>query len=223
VPAATSAASSGATIRICPGVYPGRSDIVDKDLTIIGAGAEQTILDGQNAGPFVLDFNSTTSTVRALTVTGGRTSTPGEWGGGVRVSAVPGGADVTLEDVHLRGNRGSAGGGIAVSGFALLRRCRLEGNTAINEGGGVFVFEDSTARLEDCVVTGNFAEEGGGLYNRGGTLQVTNSTEVTLNTATEGVGAGGGVNNAGGGSFTLSGGSTVTGNIPDDCVGTMAC
>ena len=66
------------------------------------------------------------------------------------------------------------------------------------------------------MVDGNEAGTGGGIDNAQGTVNLTDDSSVTGNTATGGAGSGGGILNAG--TVTIDGSSSVEGNTPDDCV-----
>jgi predicted outer membrane repeat protein len=70
--------------------------------------------------------------------------------------------------------------------------------------------------LVSSTVTNNTAVSGGGVYNQG-TLSLQSSA-IRMNTATGGPGSGGGVFNEGG-TVTIDANSTVSDNVPDDCVG----
>jgi predicted outer membrane repeat protein len=69
----------------------------------------------------------------------------------------------------------------------------ISGNTARGSGGGIYV--KGPMALLGSTVTGNSAgEEGGGIFHERGSGRVS-----------------------------LDAGSSVTGNVPDNCVGTSAC
>jgi predicted outer membrane repeat protein len=102
-----------------------------------------------------------------------------------------------------------------------VRSSTVSGNTYDGNGGGIF--NEATDSLEGTVnlisasVSGNTAVSGGGVYNQG-LLFLTSGSHITMNTATGGVGSGGGVF-LDGGSVTLDATSTVSGNTPDDFAG----
>jgi hypothetical protein len=194
---AVDAATPGATIQLCPGTYLTKTGI-NKSLTVVGAGPGEggTVLDGQGLTG-VIDINlgeGEELVLRRLTITGGVQ----EFGAGIYYSS---GGIVTLEDVHVTGNHSSVrGGGIRNAGVMTLTNSHVSGNSA---------------------------SLGGGIANQGGTLTLSDSSTVTDNTATGGAGSGGGIHNdvddPDGGTVAVIGGSSVTGNAPDDCVGTDAC
>jgi hypothetical protein len=96
-----------------------------------------------------------------------------------------------------------------------VRSSTISGNTA-EVGGGIYNRSQATARLISSTVGNNTAVTGGGVYNQG-TLTLESSA-ITSNTATGGPGSGGGVFNEGG-TVILDSNSTISNNIPDDCVG----
>ena len=104
---------------------------------------------------------------------------------------------VTLNGCTLYGNSaGSQGGGIFNGGVANLSGCTLADNSAF-WGGGIFI-RSRTATISGTVVgpatvnnillQGNSAQQGGGIYVQGGTLYVKNSSTITGNTAPAGSG-----------------------------------
>lgn len=129
--AAVAAAVAGDLIDIGPGSYF-EPVVVDKSISLVGAGAASTIIDG-SLGMRPLKFvGAITASVQALSCAHG---TPSEnSGGGLRVE---GGAIVTAQD------------------------CAFRDNTAIYDGGGFFVWQASQLALIDCAFTGNFAGNNG--------------------------------------------------------------
>ncbi len=153
----------------------GDLDIRD-DVDIVGAGAELTRIDAQgidrvfDIGP---DGVLASATMQRLTVSGGSRLAP--WadaeGGGIRVGYR---GALTLSDAIVRDNRAAqAGGGIVSRGFLVVRRSRIEHNSALSEGtafaeglgGGVAVggSETAFAWLSETMVLANQAHEGGGV------------------------------------------------------------
>src|SRR4030095_426961 len=130
---AIGAASSGATIEICPGTYFEHVRVAGKTLTLEGAGADATILDGSGAGIVISAQHGTVLTVRGITIQHGNAR-----GGGGGISA--GTANVlTVEDSvvsenHADGNAGGiAGPGL---GSAYVTRTIVRDNDAGGSGGG---------------------------------------------------------------------------------------
>ncbi|WP_028187982.1 right-handed parallel beta-helix repeat-containing protein [Salinispora pacifica] len=149
----------------------------------------------------------------------------------------------TVVDSTITGNRSSNFAGIQVDGQLTLKRVKITNNTASSGfAGGLFVGPDSTAVVEDGLIQGNTslsslgggvynfsvlvmrntkvignqAEEGGGIYNSGGTVTLFN-TQVVKNIAT--VDGGGIVNNGGTVDLNTATGTIVIKNRPNNCVG----
>jgi uncharacterized protein YjbI with pentapeptide repeats len=222
VAAAVAAAASGDTILICPGAYRTNVTISNKNLTIVGSGSgpDGTILDGGDVGR-VFIFTPADTTLRRLTVTRGRA-----FGGAGILNSEPTPATagvLTLEDVHLTGNRATnRGGGITALGTVMIRNSRVTDNVSGVSGGGID--SEATVTLDATTVSGNDSGAGGGIINHK-TLHLINGSTVTGNDATGGgpLGTGGGINNRPGATVTLSADSSVTANEPDNCTGAAAC
>jgi hypothetical protein len=98
----------------------------------------------------------------------------------------------------------------------------ISGNSSQSNGGGI-LNESATVVLNDnSQVVGNVASLGGGIYNAGsssglGSASVTMNgvSKITGNTATGG--QGGGVYSEPESTVTLNDGSSITGNVPDNC------
>ncbi|MBO7725759.1 MAG: hypothetical protein J6S40_04770, partial [Thermoguttaceae bacterium] len=114
---------------------------------------------------------------------------------------------VSLIGLTMTGGKAENGGGVAVGTALKLTNCKVTGNTATNDGGGIYVFRSGNVTVTSSIVEKNTASNhyGGGIYNAG-TLKVTSSV-IKANSAVKQVG--GGIYNSG--SMTLVG-STVSGN-----------
>ena len=112
--------------------------------------------------------------------------------------------NVAISGVTIRdGNSGSDSGGIQNFGTLTLTNSTVSGNTANDNGGGIFS-AGGTLTITNSTVSGN-SGEGGGIHNGGGTLTITNST-VSDNIAGD---KGGGIRNDG--TLTITN-STVSDN-----------
>jgi hypothetical protein len=102
---------------------------------------------------------------------------------------------VTLTDCTVKDNiADQGGGGIASSGVLRLTNTTVLGNTSKYNSGGGIVGGGREMIIEDCTVTGNAAAvDGGGIYHGWSGSP---------------------------GTFSLRG-TTVTGNTPNNCVGTI--
>ena len=112
-------------------------------------------------------------------------------------------ATVTLTDCTLSGNRahdGGAynGGGQTYGGGATFSNCILKGNTAVDRGGAIALY-NSLVNVTNCTLVGNSAHQGGGIA--GGSMRLDHTTFIG-NTAIDG-----------GGIFTGIGGGASDGFI----------
>jgi CSLREA domain-containing protein len=184
----------------------GDLDITD-NLTLNGAGAMSTIIDG-NSLDRVFEVITGTGNISGITVRNGNTTSTG---GGILNSS-----NLILSEVTISGNTAVHGGGIDnFPGASLtLSRSTVSGNTAISFGGG---FRDrSTSVLTNVTVSGNAADEGGGISLRDGAtlLNVT----VTANSAVQG----GGIQSQGLPSASTVKNTIIAGNpIGGDCDGAL--
>lgn len=168
---------------------------LDVPMTIHGAGARETIIDGQQLDRVFELSAGADSRLTDLTVTGGDGNT---MGGGIYAQA-----HLRLERVHIMGNRASGGGGIFVNplGSLSLNDSTVSHNIANGQAGGIRIDTRGTITnstishnqalgLADPVLMGTgvpFAfAQGGGVDVRGlGTVLIRNST-IAFNRAAAG-------------------------------------
>lgn len=174
IAAAVDTATDGDTIYLCAGTYAIEStiDLSGETITLKGAGAARTILDGGgdnqilvSAGAVVvsdLTFHDgfadlggaieagTTATVSNSTFTDNVASTAG----GAIVAYV----EVTVTSSTFTGNSADLGGAIASSTTATVTSSTFTGNSA-DLGGAIFAF---TATVTSSTFTRNMASEHGG-------------------------------------------------------------
>jgi CSLREA domain-containing protein len=168
------------------------------DLTLIGAGAESTLIDGNQIDRVFRIHSPAVVLLSGLTI---------QRGGIINIGTL------TLENCTLSGNSARQGGGIynQTGGTLTLKNCTLSGNLADDGGGGIYNQTGGTLTLENCTLSGNLARnglDGGGIYNQtGGTLTLKNCT-LSGNSAGQG---GGGIYNQTGGTLTLKN-CTLSGN-----------
>lgn len=190
---------------------------VHTQLSILGAGKNSTIIDG-NADDRVLDLFAKTK-IKRVKIQNGVTA---ENGGGIKVesggklvlrnsivtgnqafdgSGIYGGADMTVANSTVWfnncANKAQQGGGIYVGYGAYISQSRISNNCA-DQGGGIFATDLADVRLDVFVVAStvdnNKARQGGGIYTDTGGY-VLNSTIVSnqANLGSGGAGEGGGV------------------------------
>jgi len=108
----------------------------------------------------------------------------------------------SLDGLSISGGSAALGGGVFNNGGTVtLADDTISGNTASNDGGGVYNAAGITTTLTNDTISGNTAtNNGGGLFNNGGSV---NAVNVTFSADSAGV-TGGGVYNAAGGSTFLT-------------------
>ena len=169
-------AEPGSVVEVPAGVYVLEHGglLVDRDLTIIGAGPDATFVraapstQGESVSVFMVPGHRVE--ISGMTIEGGRAT----WGGGIYNQG-----DLTLVDLVVRGNEAEIhGGGIfnLMGGTLVLSRSLVTGNVARHGGG---IFNDATITVTDSTVVGNSAirGKGGGLHNsQGGVVALSNSS-----------------------------------------------
>jgi CSLREA domain-containing protein len=191
---------------------------ISSNLTIAGAGAATTIIDGgaldrvfQVGTPF---FDAAV-TISGVTIRNGSTAASLiKDGGGILVFSGP--STLTLNNSIVSGNLGGTGGGIGTLGFGtlLISDSIISGNSASQNGGGIHI--NSGLLMTQSGVSGNTAAiHGGGLFNNG-TAVIARSL-FSGNTAT--AGSGGGIHQQGTALLTAI---TISGNTGDGIYNTAA-
>ena len=210
---AINGASTGDTVVVPAGTYKATmlgsngAWSPDGQYTITGAGAGQTIIDG-NAQSRTFAFYGQI-TVRGVTVTGGVNSGAGcTCGGGFEVRQ---GGQLTLVDSVVSGNSAGGGGGINVDGTssATLRNVAVTQNSSTEPGGGINVETGGKLNLENVEISANSVSagiNGAGLVNEG----TVTATNVTVSGNMAPTGNGGGIFN-GAGTMALNA-ATIAGN-----------
>ncbi|MEO8429180.1 MAG: choice-of-anchor Q domain-containing protein [Verrucomicrobiota bacterium] len=198
------AAAPGDTVVIPAGTYF-ENVIINKDITLQGAGAGISIVDGNQSG-VVITVSGGTVSITGLTVTDGAELALTGTAGGINNLG-----SLTLSNSEIIGNTSNrGGGGIWNYGTLVLNNCRVSNNSGElgagiwNEGGqttannctidgnsggganhgpGGGLLNDSLLTLNNCTVSNNEVSdsEGGGIAN-GGTLNLNHCT-ITGNSA----------------------------------------
>lgn len=201
IQSAIHAASDGDRILVAAGVYPETILWIGKDLHIIGAGTELTIIDpgmsgGTGGSGMILEIVPATARLEGLTIRHG--SAGGGFGGGLYLAASSptiadcifenntagfggavyhgDGSRATFIDCTFIGNNASFGAAI----YAIAADPRVINTTFINNTalfGGALAVENSRADIINSIFTGNSATlSGGGVYNLAGSaLFIVNS------------------------------------------------
>jgi hypothetical protein len=217
-------ATSGATITVPAGTYTltlagsgenanatGDLDLL-QPMTITGAGADLTILDG-NGIDRVFDVRAAGAVALSnLTIRNGNPGA-GNDGGGIATGT----AALTLTNVTVSGGTARDGAGVYNnSGTVTLNNVTVSGNSATRNGGGLYTNTGSVA-LTNVTVGGNTATtSGGGLYNASG--PATTLTNVTI--ASNSAATGGGIRRNGG-TVTLKNTIVANSTSGGNCSGTI--
>ena len=221
---------SGSTIALTDGEL-----VITDDLTILGPGAEELVIDAQRLSGVIRATSRVTSlTLDSLTISNGQTSGDRNRGGGIQFDGSTG-STLNLSNSTVTGNTTTGllagGGGIYIDGGDLiLTNSTVSENSTqgdLADGGGISS-GGGTVTLNNSTVSGNTTfggADGGGIFSRRGTVTLTNST-VSGNSATGDFANGGGIyGENGSGVFadndaivTLTN-STVSGNTADGAAG----
>ncbi len=183
---------------------------VSGDITITGAGARSTILDGGQLDRVLDIAGGVTATISGLTIKRGMGSSTS--GGGLQNAGT-----LTLREVMFSSNSAQQNGGaIDNTGTLTIERSTINRNTATAIGGGLH--NTGTATLTNVTLDSNSAgANGGGIFNvSSGTLALTHVT-LALNSAPATPPTnGGGINNLG---TTSLKSVLLSGNVPANCAG----
>jgi hypothetical protein len=142
--------------------------LLDKSVTINGAGADVLAIDG-NAISRVFQIDLGTSVaISGLTLRNGQ----GNFGGAILNGAT---AMLTIINCTLSGNTAGFGGGTFNSGTLTVANSTVSGNSA-SEGGGTYNSGGGVLTITNSTFSGNVASEIGGAIFNLMTLQIGNST-----------------------------------------------
>jgi hypothetical protein len=189
---------------------------VTAPMTIIGAGARSTVIDGSGTSRVLKVNQSGTVSISRVTITGGLNSKASEPAGG-GISVEPTAGTVNLTDDAVIGNSENTGtentplgGGIYNGATMSITRTLIANNQATSTkpdsafGGGIL--NGGTLTLIDSTVTGNAAS--GGKASRGGGIDNGPTAGLTLRNVTlSGNSSTSGEENAGGGNLATNSGT----------------
>jgi hypothetical protein len=230
---AVSGAKAGDTLEV-KGTCVGNTS-VDRSITLKGVATKAfpgtPTLDGNEQGTVITIAAGTTTTIRNLAITNGKTS---GFGGGI--AAGPGSSLTLISSTVSENSAGSSGGIDSDGGNVTLIDSTVSNNTAAGAtncqdlgscAGGIWNFGGKLT-LIDSTVSGNTAtRRGGGIVNQtpsGGSaavLTLSGTTSITDNHAISDptVNLGGGIWIRGGATVSATGDWTgsISGNTPDQC------
>ncbi len=153
----------------------GDLDVFDRDLRIVGAGPDQTIIDAAGIDRVLEVHPGAKLTLEGVTLEGGHAGTGN--GGGVLNSG-----ELILQNVDIVDNFGYNGGGLANDGSSLsLDHVTLDGNVAYYGGG---IYNAASMAIDSSAITRNEAYMlGGGIYNLDGGSSEIATSDISLNAA----------------------------------------
>jgi hypothetical protein len=203
--------ATGDTIDLAPGTYQGNIEVT-KDIAIVGTAAggslnaNTTTIDGEGdpSDKITVAFDGVTASMSNLVIDGAYNIV-----GGIDIN----GSDLDLTNVVIEENEAVFGGGIYNDGDLTMTGGSISNNGA-SFGGGLD--NDGVATLKNVSFTQDSAlifgpGEGGAIFNDGDlTLKGTNP--IHNNSAFDG----GGIEECPGKSISVSPGTSVTGNTPND-------
>lgn len=187
------------------------------DARLTGLGVTGGYVVEEGGGGILLGAGSALA-LSGCTVSGNRAGdTPDLLEGGGVLAEV--GSRLIVDRSELADNLASNGGAIAAVGAADVRLSRsvVSDNGRVGEfgsGGGLYLSGVDGAEIERCAITGNGAISGAGIFIRGGSASVRESTVAGNTTSGEFPTVGAGIFAYGGGLVLLN--STVTGNIANN-------
>jgi CSLREA domain-containing protein len=190
------------TITFDPNFNGGQFDIVLSSPPPDGLGQLEVGADNGNA--LTIDGEENNVTIDGNDVT--------------RILFVNSGADLSLINVTVSNGDANIGGGMLNDGTLSLTGSTVSDNTA-DDGGGIFntgTLTVTSSRLSDNQATGS--NNGGGIYNQGGTVDIVDSTIIGNSAGFNG----GGVFNEGSLSTVTVNDSTVSGNNVSNSGGGIA-
>ena len=219
---AVDASESGDDINVGPGTYFENVQI-DKSLDIKGAGAGETVVDGNRSGSVFAIGNDNPDVdvaISDMTIQGG-IGTPVEifpwyeprFGGGILNYGT-----LKLKDTIISSNTASFGAGIAnIGGTLSLNDSCIRDNGAFGGGGGIYNFDNGTASLNgnSCISGNSAGSSGSGIYNGENSLVILNDNSRVSNNAVTGYyrEGGGGISNSWFSTVILNDNSSINDNV----------
>ena len=182
--ALTVAYHPGDNIHIAAGLYDTSHNgesfplTMNRDVSLLGAGAEDTIIDGEGVPKhIILASNVGSPQISGLTITGGlagsdSASEDAAGAGILLINSSPTIQDCVITDNHASGAYAGAAGiaciGLAGSCSPTIKDCAITCNTASasgssgGAGGGIgctaVYYGSCSATIEDCIITNNYLE-----------------------------------------------------------------
>ena len=184
IQAGINATVDGDTVLVQPGTYVENINFFAKTICLISsAGAEETIIDGNQEGSVVTmtsdELIETSPVLDGFTLTNGNT----DGGGGIKCGLM----NPIFKNLIITNNHADGGGGILlVSSDAYFENIVISNNSALNGGG---VYDWSSSNFMNTIIANNTATyAGGGIYmaGGGGAQPYLSQTLIINNTAERG-------------------------------------
>jgi len=236
--AAIGAAQNGDTVLVAPGHYNGGFSFQGKNIVVRSSGsAGNTFLESPFVDWHCVMFTGgedSTAILEGFSITNGNfdgessyTKDPPDHGGGIYITN----SSPTIRDCRIINCVAQTGGGIYTQhSSATISGCTISNNISSYYAGGLFLGssdQQAPFRVVGCTVTGNSAQDGGGFYIWGGSVEVINNEISDNNSDHDGGGIGisstnvllysniisGNDGGSGGGVFIGSGITTLIGNV----------
>src|ERR1700688_3351234 len=164
---AVALSAPGATLAVPAGHYVLTlgAITISNNLTIAGAGARTTVIDGNASSGIFSPPTVLTIEIDDVSLINGNTVAVNPVFGIPAGGAIVGSGTLTLRRCRIANNQAPAGGGIAWLGTLTIDQCTIAGNTATGggpegvSGGGIFS-SDGPGTMTNSTLTGNTAATG---------------------------------------------------------------
>jgi hypothetical protein len=185
--AAIDAVDPGETLMLCAGTWNITETVsISDDMTLRGAGVDETILDGNDAVRvlWIADANASVE-LEDLTIKRGFATGPENFGAGIRNDGA-----LSLRRVEITKCRADRGGGLFTYGTLDLHAgVQITENHANNDGGGIYAWDHSETIMHDgSRISDNTASHGGGVGLFGCTFTMGSGSRISGNEGTSDVG-----------------------------------
>ncbi|RFC54728.1 T9SS type A sorting domain-containing protein [Brumimicrobium aurantiacum] len=156
--------------------------IIAEDLTIIGNGIENTIIDGDSTFRAFYIYNSSNVKIQALAIQNGYTS--GSNGAGIAADD----ATIALENIKITScytGDNTLGGALYLgSSNTTIDNSIFSGNYAKGSGGAIYQIYNGSLEINNSIITGNVTDDnGGGIYSPSPSQIELNNVTITGNYA----------------------------------------
>ena len=184
--AAIDGGETAATIHVASGTYTGSGYVLDRAITVVGAGADSTVFDG-NGGYRVFSLTSSGAALKNLCISNAVFTADEDSGAGVHMTAG------LIEDCAIRScgdfsKSKTRGGGVYASGGRICRTvftgCKVHTRYSGNVGYGSALYLSNGAICENSLFTGNASAscfDWDATHRRGGVAHLTDSGTAIVN------------------------------------------